>query len=290
MSIKEIAHAVSQQIAVGAGVPFSRAHFYELLAAAFGHRSYAALVATSAVFASRTINANRIDKYRSGTGQRCRSLGYGDGACDLIVDRIMDAILRHKLDAASIADVAAALTGFDGDADFVSDSTGPIGHARITLEDLCLPTDDETDVAVLMDSLVMAAKRENASAHYAVALLHRPGHLVECDQSGSQYWSQRKAAGDRLSDNQLEWAEAYEREQVREQRHVHHLRRAASLEHKDASSTLRDSWTIQRFSTGAPTFLTKIRPKWQNWRADSIDKRRTSIGYEKQLRLAISTP
>ena len=45
MTLKELAHLAQQTLHTRAGCPVRRSHVHELLAAAFGHRSWAALLA-----------------------------------------------------------------------------------------------------------------------------------------------------------------------------------------------------------------------------------------------------
>jgi TPR repeat protein len=205
MFIKSIAHLAHQRITSIPGSSFKRAHFYELMSAAFGYASHAALQADAVVFdgaapPSPEELASRLTAMRG----RARELAYPQEQAD---DPVPDDV------------------GTD-------DETRPLPWVnRWPHEDT--PDDD----ALLRGCLRAAADRGSAPAHHALALIHGPG---EYDPDGDRsdlkpYWYEQRQAGVELTGVQIEWADAWEQKLKNHQAFEHHLREAARLRHPAAA-------------------------------------------------------
>ena len=75
MTIKELAFSAQQHLQVSTGTQIKRAHIYELMAAAFGFGSYAALC-TDAVFTKHSLTNWRSKNYGDHIRRRCIEIGY----------------------------------------------------------------------------------------------------------------------------------------------------------------------------------------------------------------------
>lgn len=217
MTIKEFALQTQQYLRSAVESPFKRSHVYELMAAAFGYRTYAALCCES-VFTRRRPSAARDGYHQPAVKARCRDLGYGTAA-DIITTRFLAALAAERLGVVRIVDVIANFRAFEDD----------------------LASEEEEPSDVLIESLQSAANRSNADAHYALALLYRTDTDDDFPQErGSAYWYQQRLAGAELSPVATEWADKFERDRVRAQNEESHLREAARLGNRNAQLDLAD--------------------------------------------------
>lgn len=74
MTVKELAYTVQRHIQEAIGTDFKRSHAYELLSAAYGFRSYAA-IPTEWVFSGQTLSERWPSDNESSVRSRCRELG-----------------------------------------------------------------------------------------------------------------------------------------------------------------------------------------------------------------------
>ena len=249
MTIKDLAYRTQQRLADATAGSFKRSHVYELLAAVFGHGSYAAFCSDS-VFAqlrpSRPLSAPDVTALK----RRCHELGYVSSA-DPIAAALIDELQMARLAAVRIEDVVDALQAGpefswgweDDDESEAEDSVRPPAHALIDFE-------ADEPPAFLLESLESAANRSNASAHYALALLYRERDDRDevLKPQGSSYWYQQRLMGDQLSPTATEWADEYERQHKRAELADLHLREAARLGDRHALLDLADFH-------GDPTFF-----------------------------------
>lgn len=241
MTIKDLAYRTQQRLADATAGSFKRSHVYELLAAAFGHGSYAAFCSDS-VFTEVRPSAPLPARDSTALKQRCDDLGYVSSA-DAIATELIDELQAARLAAIRIEDVVDALqAGPDGswgweddDESEAEDSVRPPAHALIDFE-------ADEPPAFLLESLESAANRSNASAHYALALLYRERDDRDevLKPQGSSYWYQQRLSGEDLSPAASEWADTYARQMDRAQRANLHLREAARLGDRHALLDLAD--------------------------------------------------
>jgi hypothetical protein len=106
MTLKELAHLAQQTLHTRAGCPVKRSRVHELLAAAFGHRSWAAFHSDSLLADSR-VGAAPTGGLPDLIG-RAVQLGYEQQAAATIATTLQDFIAGHRLSAVSLADLRAA--------------------------------------------------------------------------------------------------------------------------------------------------------------------------------------
>ena len=70
MTIKELAYSAQQHLQASTGSPLKRAHIYELLAASFGFKSYAAF-GVDVVFTQLRSGHEKADSHRDFVRRRC---------------------------------------------------------------------------------------------------------------------------------------------------------------------------------------------------------------------------
>lgn len=107
MTLKELAHLAQQTLHTRAGCPVRRSHVHELLAAAFGHRSWAAFLSDS-VLADSGVGAAPTGGLPDLIG-RAVQLGYEQQAAATVAITLHAFIAEHRLSAVSLADLRAAL-------------------------------------------------------------------------------------------------------------------------------------------------------------------------------------
>lgn len=238
MSIKTIAHLAHQRITSIPGSSFKRAHFYELMSAAFGYASHAALQADAVVFdgaapPSSDEPASRLTAMRG----RARELAYPQEQAEQIATHLGEVLAEHGLDAITLPDLIRSLRWRTHD-DPVPDDVGTDDETRpLPWVNRWPHEDTPDDDALLREGLRAAADRGSAPAHYALALIHGPG---EYDPDGDRsdlkpYWYEQRRAGVELKGVQIEWADAWEQKLKDHQAFEHHLREAARLRHPAAA-------------------------------------------------------
>lgn len=215
MSIKVLAHLAHQRAVSAAGPAFKRSHFYELMAAAFGYGSYAALGADSVLLERNPPIAESTVGRSAMVRLRCTSLGYGDQVSEVVSSVVCDVLTEQAIDVVRLTDLVDLLRE-GGD-----DCEGVLDQFR-QAENGCS--------SVFQESLRSAADRGSAPAHYAIALL-TSYELPDDEDDGhaSAYWSQQRRAGVELSSAKAEWADEHDRRDAIKSRYEQHLRAAAAL-------------------------------------------------------------
>jgi hypothetical protein len=194
MTLKALVYSIRKQLVSSAAVSIQPSHAYELLAAAYGFNSYAALCAEH-LFIERSQSTAapvlHIDRLRQ------RSVGLR-----LDPDRIVP-VLESVLDAAQIVPVNISTLDTTMPDEAAADSVSPL----------------------LLDGLDAAAKRGNPHAHRLLAGLYSASGVDE----GSAYWYKQQQAGKLLSGAQAEWADNHARLLEYASKRAHHVREAARL-------------------------------------------------------------
>ncbi len=245
MTIKELAYSAQKHLQSRSGGSVKRAHVYEMLAAAFGFNSYAALT-SDAVFTQRRLHAEAATLDSPAIWQRCIELGYLPDIEDVISSRLPVFVAERKIDVITLPDLAARLRSrsifFTASSDWneedVQDET--IGETWAGYHHGNVPP-------ILLEGLEAAANNGSPVAHYALALIY----VVEEDdhfrEEGSEYWYNQEQHGRVLIGVQKEWADVYAKQLVEAEKHVYHLREAARLGYQYALLELAERFNDPAF-------------------------------------------
>jgi hypothetical protein len=235
MAIKEFAFSTQQHIQTTTGFIFKRVHVYELLAASFGYKSFAAFrsdgLLTNAGIgtASSRITAELIG--------RAVQLGYLQTMAPAIAQSLTEHANARQVSFISWQDLIAVTHSNarpegvfhpdvrpesdedefdDGDADLDDDQQGDYS-SKTSVEQQASKLRVSN---VLMEELEHAAADNNAEAHFAIAALNR------CKEPNS-YLYEESLKGRVLNKTEKDWVEAYVQNKPRFMKYQHHLRQAA---------------------------------------------------------------
>ena len=232
MTIKELAYTAQQHIQAKTSTQFKRAHIYELLAATFGFNSYAALCA-DAVLTAHSLSERRPSKYGDQVRKRCLEIGYLPTIANVVASTLPALMTEHQIGVVRIADLVVHLRYEAGLQDDMFDEDDQ--EAWIDGEDDRREFSKALLSPLLLDGLTSAADKGNASAHYALALIHSPqDDEIDGSGVGSGYWYAQEMSGRVLSGVEKEWADAHAARMANEEKSVRHLRVAAKLGNPDA--------------------------------------------------------
>ncbi|WP_137925844.1 hypothetical protein [Cupriavidus sp. 2SB] len=266
MTIKELAYIAQHHLQAHTGTQFKRAHIYELLAAAFGFKSYAALSA-EAVFTKQSLSSRRAADYGEHVGNRCLEIGYQFDAATRAASVLPAFMTERKFGLVRIPDLIAYLRGESRHGSWPNeDEQGDQNEVK------WWSSSDELASPLMLDGLSAAASRGHAAAHYALALIHAP-MIDDFDDPGvgADYWYMQAKNGRALIGVEQEWADAHATRLVQNQKYSLHLREAAKLGHKEALLELAD-----RFDD--PTFFEQVSdsvnasPSWVAGIAERIGR------------------
>ena len=234
MTLKELAHLAQQTLHTRAGCPVRRSHVHEFLAAAFGHRSWAAFLSDS-VLADSGVGAAPTSGLPDLIG-RAVQLGYEQQAAGTVATTLQAFIAEHRLSAVSLADLRAALlpTAQVADRDDLDD------------DDNCIDDDDDDDddegwddeppraaapasgpareqlmgSPMLLSSLEQAAGPANPQGHFLLAALYRCGRP-------NPYLYEESLKGRVLTAIERGWVDDYLRLEPQYWKYEAHLKAAA---------------------------------------------------------------
>lgn len=224
MTLKELAHIAQQALQDRAGCPVKRSHVHELLAAAFGHRSWAAFH-SEAVLADASIGSAPTGGLPEMIGGAVQ-LGYPQSVAAIIATRLQSLIAEHRLAAISWADLQAKLIlppkvedlddlGDDDD-DEGWDDEPPTAEASASG-----PTREQLlGSPMLVSSLEQAAGPANPQGHFLVAALCR------CSRP-NPYLHEESLKGRVLTAIERGWVDDYLRLEPQYQKYEAHLKAAA---------------------------------------------------------------
>lgn len=244
MSLKALAFNVKQHLESVIGIPVAQSHVYELLSAAFGFCSSAALtpehvLAVATNGSGRPVNPPLLQR-------RLAELGYAEFAIRMGAS-LASYIEEGNLTCYSLASVVSIL------------EEDPFELLDVKVA---------TELQVLIDGLSRLAGKGDPAAHFALALIYR-GERTDDDHQpgmGGEYWLERLQAGEALDGVQLEWAIAAQTLQQRRTLSRTHLMRAATLGHASAILELAEldddhQWLDQALnlnSVGDPLRLAEL--------------------------------
>ena len=229
MTIKELAYSAQQSLQARTGSSFKRAHIYELLAASYGFNSYAAL-STTGVFTRRSADKHMVVPDNVGVRRRCVTLGYETHTADLVASVLPAFLAERQIGTVKFSDLVAELRGesFEQEADFDFHADDSFDDRQ---DDLYVRSwgrsGDESVMSITLEGLEIAASKNVALAHYALALLYPPDN--EEKKRGSSYWHAQALQGHILTGVEKEWADAHAAYLVKTAQYEHHLREAARL-------------------------------------------------------------
>lgn len=225
MAIKELAYSVQQHIQASTGSTVRRAHVYELLAAAFGFKSFAAF-SVDALLTDAGVVAFPPSASPELIG-RVMQLGYPQAISVAIAKSLTDYAGARQVSFIRLRDLLAALTaqerledGDDDDEDWendLDDDQDP-GAVAISVEQKASAF---LTSSVLMEGLEHAAAANNAEAHFAIAALYRCGRP-------NSYLHEESLKGRILNSVEQDWVDAYLQKKPRFEKYKHHLRQAAT--------------------------------------------------------------
>jgi TPR repeat protein len=245
MTIKELAYTAQQYLQANTGTQFKRAHIYELLAATFGFNSYAALCA-NAVLSAHSSSGQRPSKYGDQVRTRCLEIGYLPAIAHVVASKLPALMTEHQIGIIRISDLIAHLRYEAGMQDDILDEEDQ--DEWNDGEDYRWDVSEALLSPLMLDGLTAAADKGNASAHYALALLHAPSDDdIDGPEVGGGYWYAQAKSGRILSGVEKEWADAHATRLVNEQTFVRHLREAAKLGNPDALLDMADRFDDPAF-------------------------------------------
>ena len=271
MNAKTLAHTIQVGLHTATGLDVKRSHVHELIAAAFGFGSQAAMLARGVLcpMPPALVKLQQLDG--SVTIRRARSLGYAPAAADELGRLILAALdqdglrlLPLDLVLSLLLDEQTALYGSDlvpqDDEELVNGL--PIkGMDAFNVRDYADADDwdegdsEEADDFIDLESEVVfralqpALDRQDGRAHLALALLlEAQWEQSEFSNSGDgRYWYDREQKGSVLVGVEKEWADSYRHRSEAHQRADAHLNTAADLEQPDALLRLAERNADPRF-------------------------------------------
>ncbi len=229
MSLRELAHLAQQTLQTHAGGPVKRSHVHELLAAAFGHRSWAAF-RSAAVLADAGVG----DGPSGATSQligRAVQLGYHQQAAAEMVQSFVAFITEHRLSSISwsalgawlVLSVTAEEEDDDSDNGYdLEEDNDQFDEDGTAVPELATGTSREQLMRspMLMSSLEAAAASSNLQAHCLLAALYR------C-RTPNPYLYEESLKGRALNAVERGWVDDYLRLEPQHRKYEAHLKAAA---------------------------------------------------------------
>lgn len=234
MTIKTFVFDTHQYCQTHIAAPFKRTHIYELLATAFGYNSFAVLNSQSILLPGDQVHSC-IQQSKS-LHKRCLDLGYPTAVADFIATQFPILIEQKRINILLLSDLILKLRqqlSYRGYSDWQEEDIDESEDENLEqwVDKDWPPFHDEPQDLIsqeLLKTLEDAATRGNASAHYALALIHSP---VDADERspGFDYWYNQEKSGRVLTGVEKEWAEQYAFTVAKDQKYEHHLREAGRL-------------------------------------------------------------
>jgi hypothetical protein len=229
MTLKELAHLAQQTLQTRAGCPVRRSHVHELLAAAFGLRSWAAFL-SNLVLADSGVGAAPTGGLPDLVGRAVR-LGYEQHAAASVATTLQTFIAEHRISAVSLAELRAALlpTARVADRDDLNDEVDGIDDDDEGWGDepprAALPASGPArerlmGSPMLLSSLEQAAGPANPQGHFLLAALYRCGRP-------NPYLYEELRKGRVLTAIERGWVDDYLRLEPQYRKYAAHLKAAA---------------------------------------------------------------
>jgi hypothetical protein len=236
MTIKEFAYSAQQHLQAQTCNNFKRAHIYELLAASFGYNSFAALCAESVVTQEQQeVKIISQHNHNLAIRQRCVELGYQSAAADAVSSEFPVFVAGCHINVVRLSTLVTNL------------------RRELPYLDEYSSWDDEEEAfsPQLLAGLENAANKDNALAHYSLALIYTPDDDYN-RQVGIDYWYNQEKQGRVLTGVEKEWADQFARKIAKDAKYEFHLREAARLGNEHALFDLADKFAD-------PSFFDKVK-------------------------------
>lgn len=222
MTLKELAHAAQQSLQTRAGCNVKRSHVHELLAAAFGHSSWAAFLSES-VLADGGVGDAPAGASPRVIG-RAVQLQYAQGDAVEMAGALLAFVAERQLSSVRWSDLAAVLTP----ATRVADDDGLHDAEEWDDDDEVVPDKPATGLTrdrllrspLLLHSLAHAAEATNPRAHHLLAALYR------CERPNA-YLYEESLRGRVLTTVERGWVDEYPRLELQFRKYEAHLKAAA---------------------------------------------------------------
>lgn len=253
MTIKEFAYSAQQHLQAKTGENFKRAHIYELLATSFGYSSFASLCAESVVFQGQQ-ESNHGPQNSQDLRQRCEELGYPSATADIVFAKFPSFIAERRISFVTLSALIAKLRrqlSYRGNSDWQSDDNFDEEENLAYVTDKEWPPfydESQQDLISrdLLAALEAAAAKENANAHYALALIHAPVDEDE-REPGIDYWYNEEKRGRVLTGIEKEWADRFAQIMDSDAKYEFHLREAGRLGNEQALFDLAEKFDDPSF-------------------------------------------
>ena len=108
MTVKELAYTVQRHIQEAIGIDFKRSHAYELLSAAYGFRSFAA-IPTEWVFSGQALSERWPSDNEATVRSRCRELGLSDDQASAVAHTLPRLLELNQVGITKISTLYACL-------------------------------------------------------------------------------------------------------------------------------------------------------------------------------------
>lgn len=247
MPFKALAFSAQQHLQSRTGHPFRRSHLYELLAAAFGLRSHAAMTSLgfltdTGIGPSRpTITPTLLERLAQLGYPSAISLSAAQALTELASAQQLGFILLEQLQQIAIPDSEPSDTA-DDDWDDWEDEEGeePVESVVPTAIEP-LPTLRQLQTSPLLIALLgQAADSGRPEVHFILAALHR------CKRPNSYLYDEARN-GRTLNSLERSWVEAYPAEKERFDRYAKHLHYAATHGIRQAALEYAEAFNDSRF-------------------------------------------
>lgn len=242
MTLKELAHAAQQSLQIRAGCDVKRSHVHELLAAAFGHSSWAAFLSES-VLADGGVGDAPAGASPRVTG-RAVQLHYAQGAAVEMAGALLAFVAERQLSSVRWSDLAAVLTP----ATRAADDDGRDDVEEWDDDDEVVPEEPATGLTrdrllrspLLLHSLADAAEATNPRAHHLLAALYR------CERPNA-YLYEESIKGRVLTTVERGWVDEYLRLESQFRKYEAHLKAAALAGARSAAVEYAAAFDSQAF-------------------------------------------
>lgn len=270
MTIKEFAFSAQLHLQSHTNCSFKRTHIYEILAASFGFKSYAAL-SSEFVFILRETNTKSGIYNNSAIRHRCIDLGYLPATAEVASSDLLAFLAQHRIDVVRFSYLVNELRGESSFLDEYEDDQ-PDEDRDDTFDHVLTEAHEVPITPFLLEGLEDAAGKGIALAHYALALIYEANQSDDEQGVGSSYWHTQAQQGRVLTGVEKEWANGYAKQLADAEKYACHLREAARLGNKyaqlDLAERLDDPSFFERSdgsAIGNPVKVAEIAERLGRW-------------------------
>ena len=182
MTVKELAYAVQRHIQDAIGADFKRSHAYELLAAAYGFRTFAS-IQTEWVFSGLSLCERWPSENESNVRARCRDLGLSDAHAESIAHSLPKYLELNQFGITKISTLYANLLQQFPDYSADSEDYEDEDDWQEALEDHEHLLSEIAKSDLLYDEVTSAAERGVQFAQETLGLLRALRKSVEVQHS-----------------------------------------------------------------------------------------------------------